>query len=156
MKTQYILLFAVLFSSNLSWSQDGRIISKELFVLPDSVSNRIAVRDTVLSKQLQGVDYYRIIYLSDGLKVVAYLAQPKDKGKYPCIISNRGGNRDFGQWNLFGIATHLKTTGAWRLTESQVNHADGRKSQFDPSKHTLYRIITPTRMFQIRQQWGYA
>jgi len=45
---------------------------------------------------LDDIDVYRITYLSDGLKVHGFLAKPKKKGKYPCVIYNRGGNRDFG------------------------------------------------------------
>ena len=33
----------------------------------------------------------KFTYLSDGLKVNGFLAQPKIKGQYPCIIWNRGG-----------------------------------------------------------------
>ena len=43
------------------------------------------------------VDYQRIKYLSDGLKVVGYIIKPKrtDGKKLPVIIFNRGGNREF-------------------------------------------------------------
>lgn len=39
---------------------------------------------------------YDITYISDGLKVKGYLAQPKAPGTYPAIIWNRGGNREYG------------------------------------------------------------
>jgi len=45
---------------------------------------------------LDSIDLYGITYLSDGLKVKGMLAMPKEKSNYPCIIYNRGGNRDFG------------------------------------------------------------
>jgi dipeptidyl aminopeptidase/acylaminoacyl peptidase len=47
----------------------------------------------------KGIDCRRLVYLSDGLKVVAYEWKPKVRGadKLPLIIWNRGGNRDFGQ-----------------------------------------------------------
>jgi dipeptidyl aminopeptidase/acylaminoacyl peptidase len=45
---------------------------------------------------LDSIDVYGITYLSDGLKVNGLLVTPKAPGKYPCIIFNRGGNRDFG------------------------------------------------------------
>ncbi|MBT3232821.1 MAG: prolyl oligopeptidase family serine peptidase [Calditrichaeota bacterium] len=37
-----------------------------------------------------------ITYLSDGLNVKGYLAEPKEEKQYPCVIYCRGGNRDFG------------------------------------------------------------
>ncbi len=52
-----------------------------------------------------GVELSRITYESDGLKVRGYLAvpavpaadaTPKDAEALPCVIYNRGGNRDFG------------------------------------------------------------
>ncbi|TCI89986.1 alpha/beta hydrolase family protein [Tenacibaculum sp. M341] len=47
-------------------------------------------------KYLDSIDIYAIKYLSDGLKINGLLVKPKKQGKYPCIIYNRGGNRDFG------------------------------------------------------------
>lgn len=45
---------------------------------------------------LDSIEVYKITYLSDGLKIKGLLVKPKRSGKYPCIIYNRGGNRDFG------------------------------------------------------------
>jgi len=38
-----------------------------------------------------------ITYLSNDLKINGLMVKPKKPGKYPCIIYNRGGNRNFGQ-----------------------------------------------------------
>lgn len=46
---------------------------------------------------LDSIEVFRITYLSDGLKINGLLVKPKEAGNYPCIIYNRGGNRDFGQ-----------------------------------------------------------
>lgn len=55
-------------------------------------------------KYLDSININAITYLSDGLKVNGFLVEPKAKGKYPCIIYNRGGNRDMGALNI-GAAT---------------------------------------------------
>lgn len=47
-------------------------------------------------KYNDNVEVYKISYLSDGLKINGFVVQPKNPGKYPCVIYNRGGNRDFG------------------------------------------------------------
>jgi len=47
-------------------------------------------------KYLDSIDVYGIVYLSDGLKIKGLMAKPKKEGNYPCIIYNRGGNRNFG------------------------------------------------------------
>ena len=45
---------------------------------------------------LDDIEISTITYLSDGLKVKGLLVKPKKEGNYPCVIYNRGGNRDFG------------------------------------------------------------
>jgi len=47
-------------------------------------------------KYLDSIEVYSITYLSDGLKIRGLMAKPKKEGNYPCVIYNRGGNRDFG------------------------------------------------------------
>jgi dipeptidyl aminopeptidase/acylaminoacyl peptidase len=70
---------------------DGTILSREPVVLPNDAPD--AARTA-----LDGVALERLIYASDGLEVEGFLAQPSDGGgeKLPCVIYNRGGNRDFG------------------------------------------------------------
>ncbi|GGG95802.1 hypothetical protein GCM10011416_11840 [Polaribacter pacificus] len=48
-------------------------------------------------KPLNNTIHYSIAYKSDGLIVTGSLVTPKKEGKYPCIIFNRGGNRDYGR-----------------------------------------------------------
>lgn len=45
------------------------------------------------------IECWRLVYRSDGLKVVAYVVQPHhgESQSLPAIIFNRGGNRDFGR-----------------------------------------------------------
>jgi len=45
---------------------------------------------------MDDIELYGITYMSDGLKVNGLMVKPKKEGKYPCIIYNRGGNREFG------------------------------------------------------------
>ena len=49
---------------------------------------------------LDSIIIFHITYLSDGFKVKGFLVRPKMPGKYPCIIYNRGGNRDFGSLKI--------------------------------------------------------
>jgi dipeptidyl aminopeptidase/acylaminoacyl peptidase len=64
-------------------------------------------------KYLDSIELSWITYNSDGLKIKGMMAQPKKDGKHPCIIYNRGGNRDFGalkvdqrSLNLAKLASH--------------------------------------------------
>lgn len=45
---------------------------------------------------LDSVQLFRIVYLSDSLKITGLMATPKSDGNYPVVIFNRGGNRDYG------------------------------------------------------------
>lgn len=126
MKVTCLLALAV-FMSCSTWAQDGKILSKVPLVLHDSVFKFISRSDTAFSAKLVGISFYRITYLSDGLKVTGYLAEPKAKGNYPCIISNRGGNRDFGQWEPVSIAFFLGRLASWNyvVVASQYRGNDG-------------------------------
>ncbi|HEV8079774.1 MAG TPA: prolyl oligopeptidase family serine peptidase [Chitinophagaceae bacterium] len=127
MKITNCLLISALFISNLIWAQDGKIISKVPLVLHDSTYNQVNKSDTALGLKLRSIDFYRITYLSDGLKVTGYVAEPKEKGKYPCIIANRGGNTNFSQWNPFRIAFYLGRMASWKyvVIASQYRGNDG-------------------------------
>ncbi len=50
---------------------------------------------------LDSIEMFRIQYLSDGIRVNGLLVQPREPGIYPCIIYNRGGNRDFGALKVY-------------------------------------------------------
>ena len=94
----------------------------------DSIWVRLKTRDAALAQKLKdSVDFFRIVYMSDGLKVTGYMAAPKAPGKYPCIISNRGGNRDFGQWNPLSIVYFLGQMASWNyvVAASQYRGNDG-------------------------------
>ena len=53
---------------------------------------------------LDSITAQRITYMSDGLKVKGYLVYPKAGGKYPGIVYNRGGNKEFGKITTAKVA----------------------------------------------------
>ncbi|MEO7487026.1 MAG: prolyl oligopeptidase family serine peptidase, partial [Ferruginibacter sp.] len=89
---KYFLLLIIFLNFFQAKSQNGKIIDQVPFELPDSIK----VRDAKYFdwKLIETVNFYHITYLSDGLKVKGYMSVPKQSGKYPCIIYNRGGNRE--------------------------------------------------------------
>ncbi len=109
-------------------AQDGSIAEKKNMIIHDSTWTRFMNMDAVLAQKIkEHIDFYRITYMSDGLKVTAYVAEPKAPGKYPCIISNRGGNRDFGQWDPLRITSFLGQMALWNyvVIVSQYRGNDG-------------------------------
>jgi len=75
-----------LISQDLNYliNSNGKIVESKLISIESRWSNK--------------VECYKIKYLSDGLKVVGFIVKPKGEGsKYPVMIFNRGGNREFGK-----------------------------------------------------------
>lgn len=70
-----------------------------IFTNCSSQNNRLLLNISPIEEPsyVQNVETFKIEYLSDGLKVKGYIAQPKQLGLYPCIIFNRGGNREFSK-----------------------------------------------------------
>ncbi len=69
---------------------DGTILRREKVDLPADTSE--AARHTS-----DGIVLERLIYVSDGLEVEAFLALPiEEPASLPCVIFNRGGNQEFG------------------------------------------------------------
>jgi dipeptidyl aminopeptidase/acylaminoacyl peptidase len=108
--TKLIISTFLLFCSGLVFSQNGIILSKTLVDLPTTpIWERISENDTLKRnfQHLNNLDFFFITYQSDSLVVKGILVEPKKFGKYPVVIFNRGGNRDFAQLN---ISTLIKYT----------------------------------------------
>lgn len=101
---QLFLLTLFFFSTSLIYAQNTRIISKEKVDWKNFPKLYVDIEKEEFIKPfsaLSEVDIEEITYWSDSLKIEAFAAIPKKEGKYPVIIYNRGGNRDFGALQLF-------------------------------------------------------
>lgn len=127
MKKIYTLLFLIIISI-AAFAQNGKIIEKiKIATSADSVLKRTNPYYDTLKRILDNVDVYRITYISDGLKVKGYMDIPKKPGKYPCIIYNRGGNREFGKlkkWNYMGDMAE-KASWGYCIVATQYRGNDG-------------------------------
>ena len=98
-----LILIALAFS-NLQAQTDALLVSKKLItdwseypVYPQLIAeNAASIEWKEEYRYLDSIEVYGITYLSDGLKIKGLMAKPKKAGSYPCIIYNRGGNREFG------------------------------------------------------------
>jgi dipeptidyl aminopeptidase/acylaminoacyl peptidase len=98
MKQKSIFLFLFLLNFGSAFSQNGKIISKEIVDLSKTpIWNKVSINDTLKNeyKHLKNLNFYFMTYQSDSLKVNGIILEPKKEGKYPVVIFNRGGNRDF-------------------------------------------------------------
>lgn len=95
MKYAVAIFITLLFSS--AKCQEVQLLEQIPFSLPDSTLAKIQKDITKIRSVVALINFYHITYLSDGLKVKGYLAVPKKDGKYPCVIYNRGGNKEFSK-----------------------------------------------------------
>ncbi len=68
----------------------------------------------VAQKRSEKIFAYKIIYKSQGHKVVGYIVEPREGKELPCIIYNRGGSNNFGKIE----DEHLFTRMIGRLAEN--------------------------------------
>ncbi len=98
----YILGILILSSA---CAQDSRLLVRQTLIddithtpiyprLTEEVDGKVVWKTSY--RYIDSIELYGITYMSDGLKIRGLLAKPRKPGKYPCIIYNRGGNREFG------------------------------------------------------------
>lgn len=129
-----IIIFAVL-ACNLSFAQNGKIVESTEIKLTEQKSLQPFIFREVNGKKvlkeeykyLNSVHCEKIMYLSDGLKVSGYLLYPEKEGKYPGIIYNRGGNKEFGKITLKKAGAILARIASWGyvVVASQYRGNDG-------------------------------
>ena len=108
MKSIFCLLFVLLFVE-LVIAQNGKILDKQLVDLSKTeVWYRISENNILKDEfaHLNNLDFFFITYQSDSLVINGILIEPKSSGKYPVVIFNRGGNRDFAPLNLSTIINY--------------------------------------------------
>ena len=130
MHKNVILTFIFLGIFSFGFSQNGKIIDREeLQWKKDTIFNNLYGGKKLNSKYnyLNTVTIEKITYLSDGLKVKGYLVSPKKEGNYPCIIYNRGGNKEFGKLTPQKAVFILAKVASWGYTvaASQYRGNDG-------------------------------
>jgi dipeptidyl aminopeptidase/acylaminoacyl peptidase len=99
MNRTLITIISILFL-NFGLAQNGKILSKTVVDLREIPFWSKISQDNELKSDfeyLKKLDFFFITYQSDGLKVNGLIVEPKKDGKYPVVIFNRGGNRDFSQ-----------------------------------------------------------
>lgn len=91
---------------------NGTIVEKSVFDFPPSVYD--AQGD--FSKEytyLANVEAHAITYMSDGLKIKGFQVKPRGQGPFPCVIFNRGGNREFGAINPLVMVNLICRIASW-------------------------------------------
>ncbi len=114
MKYIHLILLLLLFSN--CQAQEGKLLVRENLIsdwskypiYPRLVEYKNGKTEWKEAYQyLDSIDVYGITYISDGLKINGFMAKPKKIGNYPCVIYNRGGNREFGALKAYHGALRL-------------------------------------------------
>src|SRR4030095_11639469 len=96
-----------------SVAQNGKLVEDVVIEFSESALTQIETNFPGTRDILKSVEFHRITYLSDGLKVKGYLAGPKIGERLPCVIYNRGGNREFGALRRGPAAAMLGRVASW-------------------------------------------
>lgn len=109
------LALALLLAAPLAAAEgrDGDLLESTVVAFhPDSVA-AMEARSADARAILEAVEVRAITYRSDGLAVKGWLVVPKQGGRLPCVIYNRGGNREFGAITARGAALQLGRIASW-------------------------------------------
>ncbi len=111
-----LLAIALLFNSHETKAQGNQIILEKTLLTDLSktpiypklshLENGISVFKPEYA-YLDSINIFSITYLSDGLKVKGLLVSPKNGENLPCIVFNRGGNREFGSLKIAHAALFM-------------------------------------------------
>src|SRR5215204_1094287 len=108
-----ILTLFFLFSTLTVFSQNGKIVEQKPYVFSDSSLTKLEKIYPNTRDLVKEIDFFEIVYLSDGLKVNGFISAPKKAGKYPAIIYNRGGNRSIGALADNQLIRFFGETSSW-------------------------------------------
>lgn len=104
-------------------------LGQDLASLEDSNGKIVSLEPLrIESPYIREVEVNKLRYLSDGLEVVGFLVKPKENDvKYPALIFNRGGNREYGKIEDPLLAYYLSYLSAsgYVVVASQYRGNDG-------------------------------
>lgn len=126
-RTRSFIFLGCFFFHLVAWCQDGQLVERTPYTIPEASIADMGGHSPQLDSNLARTKVQRITYLSDGLKVKGYLIEPTAPGPHPCIIFNRGGNRDFGMITDGLLLRYLVPMASWGyvVVASQYRGVDG-------------------------------
>jgi dipeptidyl aminopeptidase/acylaminoacyl peptidase len=99
-----LAVFVLVGSARAQATEDGKLIDATVVNPQPTILQHFEELWPDSKSALDQIEIKSITYYSDGLKVKGYLAKPKEATGLPCVIFNRGGNREFGALNDFQAA----------------------------------------------------
>ena len=148
MKTYLILIFSTLFLSSCK----QEIKKKENFSPLIDYQYLIKTNNDFKLP----TETYKIRYKSNGLEITGFLTKPKDLQKYPTIIYNRGGNRDFGTFTTKSLIyqQYLSSNG-FIVLSSQLRgnmHSEGKDEFGGKDLNDILKLIEINKSLKYSNQ----
>ncbi|MEZ4806273.1 MAG: prolyl oligopeptidase family serine peptidase [Flavobacteriales bacterium] len=130
-RTRSLILPVFLAFHLVALGQNGQLVERTPYTIPEASIADMGGHSPQLDSNLARTTVQRISYLSDGLKVRGYLIEPTAPGPHPCIIFNRGGNREFGKISDPLLLRFLVPLASWGyvVVASQYRGVDGGEGQ---------------------------
>ncbi|RKZ16528.1 hypothetical protein DRQ50_06015 [bacterium] len=91
---------------------DGQLLRREPMPIPEELLVAAGAPRPEMA-YLADVTMDEITYVSDGLRVEGHLIVPRAPGPHPCVVYNRGGNREFGANSPLRVAYRLARFASW-------------------------------------------
>lgn len=108
-----LLVLSILSGLCLYGDVDGTLLEQHPVTLEASQRKALLDRRPAVAEFIDSVKVSEITYSSDGLKVKGFLILPEGEGPFPCLIFNRGGNRDFGEISPLAAVAWLGQYANW-------------------------------------------
>lgn len=93
--------------------RNGQVIERSPFILPDCCHEPDTRNLKAEFDYLSKVEVSEITYWSDGLRIHGFIVKPVESGAHPCVIYNRGGNRDFAAIDSRVVTQLLCRMASW-------------------------------------------
>jgi len=118
------------------------ILDSQPLSINDCLEARSSISEMVASN-LDYSDFFKFTYTSNNHKVKAFLIIPKKEGKYPCIIFNRGGSKEFGKLTPAYVLSFLGwyASQGYIVIASQYSGNDGGEGQDEFGGTDLYDVL---------------
>jgi dipeptidyl aminopeptidase/acylaminoacyl peptidase len=94
-------------------AQNGRILEQQTVTLDKSLIQELNSKAPDSLAILDQIETTEITYISDGLKVKGFVLAPKKSGKYPVLIFNRGGCKNYGAMTKYVVFSWLAIYANW-------------------------------------------
>ena len=113
-----------------SVNTDGEIVERLVVTLPEHqkrVVCKMYSEEVIQESIVEGICYW-----SDGLKIKGYLARPRQSGKYPVLIWNRGGSGNRGALDDLLAFLILASTAVWGYVVLATQYRGNMGSEGEP------------------------